>query len=80
MSLGPQAIRIGKVEDRHRLTEVRRLCGQLTGGPSGVFDQSIERISAPISPPPDSQLNSSFTAGWGDCESGMIWREYLMKR
>ena len=31
---------------------VFRLCGQLSGGPSGVRDQSLARISAPSSPPP----------------------------
>src|SRR5665213_1993710 len=33
-------------------TAVRRLCGQLSGRPSGVDDQSRARINAPISPPP----------------------------
>src|SRR5665213_971812 len=31
---------------------VRRLCGQVSGGPSGVADQSWARVKAPISPPP----------------------------
>src|SRR5260370_20539240 len=31
---------------------VRRLCGQVSGFPSGAADQSYARISAPISPPP----------------------------
>jgi hypothetical protein len=39
----------GKFDARHRLTVVRRLCGQLWTGPSGVFDQSSERISEVIS-------------------------------
>ena len=34
------------------LTVLRRLCGHASGGPSGVFAQSISRIRAPISPPP----------------------------
>jgi hypothetical protein len=34
---------------------VLRLLGQLSIGPSGVLDQSIERMSLPISPPPVSQ-------------------------
>src|SRR4051794_10699698 len=50
---------MGKLEDRHRFTVVRRLCGQLSRGPSGVVDQSRERMSAPISPPPTSQLSAS---------------------
>ena len=33
-------------------TAVRRLCGQVSGRPSGVDDQSWARINAPISPPP----------------------------
>jgi hypothetical protein len=34
---------------------VRRLFGQREVGPSAVFDQSVERISEPMSPPPASQ-------------------------
>jgi hypothetical protein len=33
-------------------TAVRRLCGQVSGLPSGVVDQSWARVNAPISPPP----------------------------
>ena len=36
------------------LSDVRRVGGQESRGPSGVADQSIERMSAPISPPPMS--------------------------
>jgi hypothetical protein len=67
MSSGPQQTRIGNVDDRHRLTDVRRLCGQPDSGPSGVADQSMLRISSPISPPPASQFMSSLTdkaMGW----------------
>jgi hypothetical protein len=35
-----------------RRTVVRSACGQPSGGPSEVADQSWARISAPISPPP----------------------------
>src|SRR5947207_3725168 len=42
---------IGKCDARQILTAVRRLCGQFSTGPRRVFDQSIERISAPMSPP-----------------------------
>src|SRR5579864_9538740 len=45
----------GKFDDRSRLTVVRRLSGQESIGPSGVWDQSFERMSLPISPPPMSQ-------------------------
>ena len=34
---------------------MRSVCGHELIGPSGVFDQSIDRMSAPISPPPTSQ-------------------------
>src|SRR5262245_11076697 len=37
------------------LTELRKLCGHDSIGPSGVSDQSISRINSPISPPPVSQ-------------------------
>ncbi len=38
---GPHAMRMGKVEDRHRLTVVRRLCGQVSTGPSGASGVSL---------------------------------------
>src|SRR4051794_16417409 len=38
---------------------VFRLRGQVATGPSFVFDQSIERMSAPISPPPARQSSSA---------------------
>src|SRR3954453_16627371 len=50
-------------------TAVRRLCGQPSGDPIGVFDQSCARVSAPISPPPArksafrGRLKSSITLG-----------------
>jgi len=31
---------------------VRKLCGQVSGVPSGLADQSYARVNAPISPPP----------------------------
>jgi|SRR5579883_958665 hypothetical protein len=34
------------------LTALRRLCGQLSGGPRGEVDQSCPRSRTPISPPP----------------------------
>src|SRR5215510_3382263 len=37
------------------LTELRKLCGHDSIGPSVVRDQSISRINLPISPPPVSQ-------------------------
>src|ERR1700733_6391584 len=48
------------------LTDVFRLWGQLSIGPSGVRDQSRSRINWLISPPPVSQ---SFPAGVGPTSS-----------
>ena len=39
-------------------TAVLRLCGQLSGGPSGVVRQSKARMRAPISPPPAKTADS----------------------
>src|SRR3954447_10944583 len=39
---------------------VRRLCGQPSGGPIGVADQSWVRVNAPISPPP-ARKSARFT-------------------
>ena len=50
---------MGKRELRQVLTVVRRLCGQRLTGPSGVFDQSVALISAPISPPPARTVSAS---------------------
>src|SRR3954447_1420706 len=44
---------IGKRELRQMLTAVRSAGGHLSAGPIGVRLQSCERMSAPISPPPD---------------------------
>jgi hypothetical protein len=57
---------VGVEQDAHRL---RRLCGQLSGAPIAVADQSCARVSAPISPPPARKsaffdlLKSSITLG-----------------
>jgi hypothetical protein len=45
---------MGKPVSSRMLSAVRRLCGQAATGPTAVVDQSIERMSAPISPPPES--------------------------
>jgi hypothetical protein len=42
----------GKRLARRKRTIIRRLCGHVSTGPSGVRDQSRERMSVPISPPP----------------------------
>ena len=34
------------------LSDVRRLCGHCSTGPTAVRDQSKDRMSSPISPPP----------------------------
>jgi hypothetical protein len=44
---------------------VRKRWGQFASGPSGVTDQSMARINAPISPPPSSQLKSSVIVSSG---------------
>src|SRR5579862_3314921 len=49
---------IGKRESRQMLTDVRRLWGQFSTGPSGVRDQSFARIRAPVSPPPTRKPES----------------------
>src|SRR5690349_9036842 len=48
---GPHQMRIGKRELRHTPTAVLRLGGHFSTAPSGVFAHSMDRISAPISPP-----------------------------
>src|SRR3954471_23354010 len=50
---GPHHTRMAKREFRQVLTEVRRLCGHLSISPSFVLDQSMVRMSAPSSLPPD---------------------------
>jgi len=41
---------MGKLEERQRLTVVRKLCGHDSMGPSGVLDQSFAATKHPISP------------------------------
>jgi len=48
-------MQMGRSEARQMLTVVRRLCGQESMGPRVVCDQSIDRTSLPISPPPTTQ-------------------------
>jgi hypothetical protein len=45
---------MGKPVSSRMLRAVRRLCGHVSAAPTAVRDQSSERISAPISPPPAS--------------------------
>src|SRR4051812_5722882 len=52
VSCGPHQMNNSNRECMQIDTEVRRLCGHWCTGPSGVADQSISRISAPVSPPP----------------------------
>src|SRR6478736_8238276 len=51
MSSLPHQMNIGWRVVRTSRTVTRRLCGQVRGGPSEVFDQSNPRVRAPISPP-----------------------------
>src|ERR1700675_2293443 len=55
---------MGKRELRQMLTAVLRLDGQGSGGPKTVWDQSRERISAPVSLPPEKISLST----------GEVWR------
>src|SRR5262249_47387417 len=55
MRFGPQNRIIWAFDGSSILTELRKLCGHDSIGPSGVRDQSISRINFPISPPPVSQ-------------------------
>src|SRR5438132_8497477 len=50
---------MGELEAWTRLTTVRRLCGQVSMGPSGVPDQSLVLISLAISPPPINQSSGA---------------------
>src|SRR5665647_394179 len=52
MRSGPHQIHIGWLVLSRMRNAVRRLCGQDSGFPSGVADQSWARVNAPISPPP----------------------------
>src|SRR6267143_6269981 len=56
---GPQDSEMGELEAWTRLTTVRRLCGQVSMGPSGVPDQSLVLISLAISPPPINQSSGA---------------------
>src|SRR5688500_1636890 len=49
MSCGPHHSIIGNRLPRQMLTAVRRLCGHLSIGPIGVFDQSSPRMRAAMS-------------------------------
>jgi hypothetical protein len=50
---------MGKRDSRQMLTAVRKLCGQCAMGPKGESDQSMLRISAPISPPRTKKSSDS---------------------
>src|SRR3979411_1560557 len=52
MSFGPHQMNIGWRGLSRMRNVVRKLCGQFSGGPSGLADQSYARVNAPISPPP----------------------------
>ena len=54
---------IGRSEARQMLMVVRKLCGHPATGPSEVFDQSIDRIKRPISPPPARKASGSELGG-----------------
>ncbi len=50
---------MGEFEAWTRFTTVRRLCGQVSMGPSGVPDQSLVLTSLAISPPPINQSSGA---------------------
>src|SRR3954471_15874747 len=52
MKSGPQAMYRGNPVSSRMLSAVRRLCGHPSTAPTAVRDQSIDRMRAPISPPP----------------------------
>src|SRR6266568_9512563 len=52
MSFGPHQMNIGWLVFSRMRNAVRKLCGQCSGVPSGLADQSYARVNAPISPPP----------------------------
>src|SRR5882724_3102629 len=52
MSVGPHQMNIGWLVFSRMRNAVRKLCGQVSGVPSGLADQSYARVNAPISPPP----------------------------
>jgi hypothetical protein len=54
---------MGKRVSRRMLRAVRRLCGHEELGPTGVLSQAMERMSAPISPPPSSHAACGVTGG-----------------
>src|SRR6267142_2540185 len=50
---------MGKRLARRMLVMVRRAGGERATGPSGEADQSLARMSAPISPPPRKHAHSA---------------------
>jgi hypothetical protein len=57
---------IGKLEARQRLTVVRSDWGQESMGPSGVPDQSLERIKSARSLPPERKSGAGLLWASGD--------------
>src|SRR5579884_237904 len=49
---------MGNFDSSRMLTDVRRLCGQFSTGPTAVACQSRSRMNLPIVPPPERQLAS----------------------
>ena len=57
------------------LSAERRLCGQCFNGPSGVCDQSLERMSPPTSPLPAKKLDGAHrfaSSARGGCHPALI--------
>src|SRR3954468_6142202 len=74
-SCGPHQRKSGKRELRTVPMLVRRVCDHSSGGPSGVFDQSLPRMSAAISPAPARirLCSTSTTAPTLYCHEHSIW-------
>jgi hypothetical protein len=70
---------MGWCEPRQMLTAVRRVCGQDSIGPTGDFDQSIERMRAPISPLPERRSAETASLAGEFIFSIDVWPSFLGK-
>src|SRR4051812_46264326 len=66
MSSGPHQTNIGKRECRQMPTAIRKLCGQLSTGPSAVLAQSKSRTRSAI-PPPAALTSGKIIRAYGLC-------------
>src|SRR6478752_992824 len=80
MSWLPHHTNIGCCEVRMMRTQVRRLLGQVCGGPSGDRDQSMARMRCPISPPPERNAKTSVAGSKGGFSSSKVTIDPLARR